>query len=207
MRRSMIAGLVLAVLAALVISVGELLGLDLEHVALLGGAIGGALGLVPHRLAWGRVAGFLVGFVAAWIGFALRAAFLPDSSNGRAVAAFIVIVICTLACAASGKRLPLWSALLGVAAIVGAYEEMYTNAPSQFIAQSPEAATTVLLAAALGYLGTSLVYDLIAESRDDVDDVDGDRDQGPREPAGDSPREPSTDELGHLDGLMAGDKK
>lgn len=205
MRRTMIAGLALAVLAALVTSLGELIGFDLEHVALLGGAIGGALGLVPHRFAWGRVAGFLLGFVAAWIGFGLRAALLPDSTNGRAVAAFLVIGICTLACAVSAERLPLWSALLGVAAIVGAYEEIYTNAPSQFIAQSPDAATTVLLAAALGYLATSVVYDLIINPRDD--DADSARHGGP----GDQPRhsdpEGSTDEMGRLDGLMAGEKK
>src|SRR5688572_26331859 len=150
MRRSLIAGLALAVLAALATSLGGLLGFDLEHVALLGGAIGGALGLVPHHHAWGRIAGFLVGFVAAWIGFALRAAVLPDSSNGRAVATFLVVALCAAACAASARRLPLWSALLGVAGLVGAYEEIYTNAPSQFIAESLEAGTTVLVAVALG---------------------------------------------------------
>ena len=201
MRRSMIAGLSLAVLAALVISVGELLGFNLEHVALLGGAIGGALGLVPHHFWWGRIAGFLVGFAAAWIGFALRAAFLPDSSNGRAVAAFLVIVICTVVCAVSAGRLPLWSALLGVAAIVGAYEEIYTNAPSQFVAQSPEAGTTVLLAAALGYLATSVVYSLIT---DGGDEAEAGRDGIDSEPP---QRRGSSDDLERLDGLMAGDKK
>ena len=44
---------------------------------------------------------------------------------------------------------------MGAAAIVGAYEETYTNAPSQFIHESPTAATTVLLAAALGYVATA----------------------------------------------------
>ena len=57
----------------------------------------------------------------------------------------------------SAGRLPLWAGLLGAAAIVGAYEETYTNAPSQFLAEAPTAATTVLFAVALGYLATSLV--------------------------------------------------
>ena len=124
MRRSLIAGLVLAVLAALITVMGGLFGSDLEHVALLGAALGGALGLVPHRYGWGRISGFLLGFVAAWIGFALRAAVLPDSSTGRAVAAFLVVALCALACAFSSGRLPLWSDLLGSAAIVVAYEEI-----------------------------------------------------------------------------------
>lgn len=200
MRRSMIAGLTLAVLVALVISLGQLFGWDLEHVALLGGAIGGALGLIPHRFGWGRIAGFLVGFFAAWIGFALRAAFLPDSSNGRAVAAFLVIAICTVVCAVTSGRLPLWSSLLGIAAMVGAYEEIFTNAPSQFVAESPEAGTTVLLAAALGYLATSVVHALIADTGEEAQ-LDGD---GIDEPP---TRRGSTDQLERLDGLMAGDKK
>lgn len=205
MRRSLIAGLVLAVLAALVISLGGALGSDIEHVALLGGAIGGALGLVPHPYAWGRIAGFLVGFLAAWIGYALRAAVVPDSSNGRAVTAFLVVALCALACAFSMNRLPLWSSLLGIAAIVGAYEETYTNAPSQFIRESPYAATTVLLAVALGYLATSVVHDFLAGDDDESDGEGGRRRRRRRSP--DTPSTTSTDELGRLDGLMAGDKK
>lgn len=157
MRRSLIAGLVLAVFAALIIGLGELLGLDLQHVALMGAAIGGVLGLVPHQPTLGKLGGFAVGFVLAWIGFALRAALLPDSAGGRAAAAFIVVAVVAVACSVSAGRLPLWAGLLGAAAIVGAYEETYTNAPSQFLAEAPTAATTVLFAVALGYLGTSLV--------------------------------------------------
>src|SRR6478735_5456582 len=150
MVRSLVTGLCLAVFAAVIIGLSNLLGLDLEHVALLGAALGGVLGLVPHRPAWGKVAGFLAGFLLAWLGFALRAAVLPDSSAGRAVAAFVVAAV-------SGGRLPLWSGLLGAASIVGAYESVYTNAPSQFLTESPAAATTVLLAVGLGYLATNLL--------------------------------------------------
>jgi hypothetical protein len=159
MRRSLVAGLVLAVFAALVIALGELLGLDLQHVALMGAALGGVLGLVPHPLPLGKLGGFAVGFVFAWIGFALRAAVLPDSASGRAVAAFLVVAAIAVACAVSAGRVPLWSGLLGAAAIVGAYEETYTNAPSQFLKESPTAGTTVLFAVALGFLAASLVGD------------------------------------------------
>lgn len=157
MRRSLMAGLLLAVGAALIIGLGDTLGLGLEHVALLGAALGGVLGLVPGREPLGKLGGFAVGFVVAWLGFALRAAVLPDTSGGRALAAFLVVAVVAVCCAVSGGRVPLWSGLLGAAAIVGAYEETYTNAPSEFLRQSPSAGTTVLLAVALGYLATSLV--------------------------------------------------
>ncbi|MDR6865117.1 hypothetical protein [Phycicoccus sp. 3266] len=157
MRRGLVVGLVLAVFAALIIGLGQLFGLDLQHVALLGAALGGVLGLVPHEPPLGKLGGFLVGFVTAWIGFALRAAVLPDSASGRAVAAFLVVAVIGVACAVSAGNLPLWSGLLGAAAIVGAYEETYTNAPSQFLQESPAAGTTVLFAVALGYLAASLL--------------------------------------------------
>ena len=157
MVRSLVTGLCLAVFAAVIIGLSDLLGLDLEHVALLGAALGGVLGLVPHRPVWGKVAGFLLGFALAWIGFALRAAVLPDSPGGRAVAAFVVVALIAVATSASRGRVPMWSGLLGAAAIVGAYESVYTNAPSQFLSESPAAATTVLLAVALGFLATNLL--------------------------------------------------
>ncbi|MEW1953716.1 hypothetical protein [Terrabacter sp. NPDC080008] len=156
MVRSLVTGLCLAVFAAVIIGLSNLLGLDLEHVALLGAALGGVLGLVPHRPAWGKPAGFLAGFLLAWLGFALRAAWLPDSSGGRAVAAFLVVALVAVVTGLSGGRLPLWSGLVGAASIVGSYESVYTNAPSQFLSDSPAAATTVLLAVGLGFLATTL---------------------------------------------------
>jgi hypothetical protein len=166
MTKNVIGGLVLAVMAAVVVGLGEFLGLDLQHVALLGAALGGVIGLVPDRAPWERIVGFAVGFVFAWIGFAVRAAVLPDSAGGRAVAAFLVLAACMVVAAASMTRLPLWSMLVGAAAIVGAYEETYTNAPSQFIHESPTAATTVLLAAALGYVATAFLGPQIAVNRE-----------------------------------------
>lgn len=166
MTKNVIGGLILAVMAALVVGLGEFLGLDLQHVALLGAALGGVIGLVPDRAPWERIVGFAVGFVLAWIGFAVRAAVLPDSAGGRAVAAFLVLAACMAVAAASMSRLPLWSMLVGAAAIVGAYEETYTSAPSQFVRESPTAATTVLLAAALGYLATAFLGPQIAVNRE-----------------------------------------
>lgn len=150
-------GLVLAVIAALAIALSDPLSLDLQHVAVLGVALGGAVALVPHPHEWGRLAGFLLGFGTAWVVYALRAAVLPDASAGRAVGAALLIGVVAVVAAVSSDRIPLWSSLIGAAALVGAYEETYTNAPSQFVTESTEAATAILLAAALGYLAASLV--------------------------------------------------
>jgi hypothetical protein len=165
MRRALVSGFLLAVAAALIVLLGGFLGDDLEHFALLGAALGGVIGLVPHRSAGGKLAGFGVGFALAWIGFALRAAVLPDAPSGRAVAAFLVIVLCVAVCSVSSGRVPLWSALVGAAAIVGAYEATYTNSPTQFLSDSPTAATTVLVAAGLGYLATNLVAESLSGSQ------------------------------------------
>ncbi|WP_426566947.1 hypothetical protein ACPPVT_10590 [Angustibacter sp. McL0619] len=157
MRKNVVGGFILAVMTAVVIGLGNLFGLDLQHVALLGTALGAVIGLVPDRAPWERVVGFLAGFAFAWIGFALRAALLPDTDAGVAVAAIIVLVACMAVSVATATRLPLWAMLVGVAAIVGAYEDTYSNAPSLFLHESPTAATNVLLAVALGYLATAFL--------------------------------------------------
>jgi membrane protease YdiL (CAAX protease family) len=194
MRKALLSGCLLAVAAALIVLLGGFLGHDLEHFALLGAALGGVIGLVPHRPAWGKLAGFGVGFALAWVGFALRAAVLPDAPSGRAVAAFLVIVLCVAVCGVSAGRMPLWSALVGAAAIVGAYEATYTNSPAQFLGDSPTAATTVLFAAGLGYLATNL----ITESQPGSVDV---------RPAEPDDAEPDDDHYADLDDVLAGESK
>ncbi|MHB1473306.1 MAG: hypothetical protein ACYCV4_06695 [Dermatophilaceae bacterium] len=155
----MLSGFVLALSAAVVLMIGG--GSDLEHVALLGAALGGVIGLVPHDPPLGKLGGFALGFVIAWMGFGVRAAVLPDTTIGRAVAAFLVILVVGAVAAVSAGKVPLWSALVGAAAIVGAYETSYTNSPSQFLTASPQAATTVLLAAGFGYLGITVINTFI----------------------------------------------
>jgi hypothetical protein len=166
LRKALISGSLLAVAAALTVLLGGVLGAELEHFALLGAALGGVIGLVPHRSAGGKLAGFGLGFVLAWIGYALRAAVLPDAPSGRAVAAFVVIALCAVVCGVSAGRIPLWSALVGAAAMVGAYEATYTASPTRFLDDSPSAATTILYAAGLGYLATNLLAGSMTGSDD-----------------------------------------
>lgn len=153
MVQRLLSGIVLALCAAAVLLMSA--GSDLEHVALLGAALGGVVGLVPNSPLLGKLGGFAAGFVIAWISFGVRALLLPDTTAGRAVAAFCVILACAAVAAVSAGRLPLWSALLGVAAMVGAYETAYTLSPPQFLTTSPPAATAVLLAAGFGFIGVT----------------------------------------------------
>lgn len=154
-RSTLLCGALLAVVAGLLCLVGEALGLDTQHVALVGGALGGVVGLVQERTPAMRATGFLIGLVVAWLGFAVRALYLPDSASGRAVAAIVVVAVCVLFTAGSANRIPLWTLLIGAAAMVAVYEESYTADSPAFLAQSPSAATGVLLAAGIGFLATS----------------------------------------------------
>jgi hypothetical protein len=54
-------------------------------------------------------------------------------------------------------RLPLWTTLLGTAALTGAYEFTYAAAPPEMLSTSLSTATTLLLNVAVGFLAAALV--------------------------------------------------
>ena len=157
MRRHVPAGIFLAVLAALLVLLSDRLGLDVQNLTLLGAGIGGALGLVPDRSPAQRLGGFAVGFGAAWIGYLLRAALLPDAASGRAVAVLVVLLGCLAVAMATRGGLPLWATLLGAATMAGSYESVYVLDPTSFVSTSPSSASAVLLAAGAGFLATALL--------------------------------------------------
>ena len=160
--RTLLTGAALAVAAFLLADQGALFGSDLPKVALLGAAAGAVLGLVPDRLPAARLGGFLAGFAAAWVGYALRAGFLPDTSMGRALAAVAVVVLVTAVAVGTANRLPMWAGLLGAVTLLGSYETTFAATPTQFVSDSMTAVTTSLLAAALGFLVTVLLSPLTA---------------------------------------------
>ncbi|WP_234346491.1 hypothetical protein [Cellulomonas timonensis] len=165
MTRHVLAGALLAVVATVTVLLSGLLGPEVQPVALLGAALGGALGLVPDRTPGQRIAAFAVGFGAAWIGYLLRAAALPDAAAGRAVAVFVVLIACLAIGAGTRGRLPLWATLLGAAAMAGSYESAYAADPSAFVTTSPIAATAVLLTAGAGFLATALLGPAVERDR------------------------------------------
>ncbi|HEX6233304.1 MAG TPA: hypothetical protein VFZ63_09260 [Jiangellaceae bacterium] len=179
MRRSIVAGLLLAAATGLLILVSDPLSLNVEQFALIGVLIGAVLGLMTDIAVWDRLAGFGIGLVAAWVTYGLRAGFLPDSSGGRAVAvvgllAFLVLIVWLV-----GGRLHLVPMLIGVTALAGAYELTFIDAPPRFLEESSVAVTGVLLAAAVGFACTVLASSLIGPDRVPAgrhreDDGDGD---------------------------------
>jgi hypothetical protein len=156
MLRIVVAGLGLAVLAGALVAFGDTLGLDLQLYALFGLAIGASVGLASgHPLM--KAGGFLIGFLAGWGAYGLRAGVLPDTAAGRAISAVLVVLVLTVVAAALRSRALYVAELLGLAALAGAYETTFNTLPSAFLSTSIIAATTVLFAAAFGYLLSQLV--------------------------------------------------
>ena len=122
---------------------------------------------MPDRSPAQRAGGFAVGFAAAWLGYALRAAALPDAAAGRAVAVLIVLGLCLAVAGLTRGRLPLWSTLLGAAAMAGAYEATYAADPTAFVTSSATTATSILLAAGAGFLATSLLGVVVVQDREE----------------------------------------
>jgi hypothetical protein len=170
--RTLVTGAALAVAAFLLADQGDVFGADLPKVALLGAAAGAVLGLVPDRLPAARLGGFLTGFGAAWIGYALRAGFLPDIPMGRAIAAVVVVALITAVAVASANRLPMWAGFLGAATLLGSYETTFAATPTDFVSDSMTAVTTSLLAAALGFLVTVLVSGIDVHAEAPVERAD-----------------------------------
>ncbi|HWH30343.1 MAG TPA: hypothetical protein VNU26_15560 [Mycobacteriales bacterium] len=163
--RTCTAGAALAALAGILVTHGGgVFGNDFTPAVVLGIALGAALGLVPHGTPLLRVAGFGAGFLAAWAGYGARALVLPDTDLGRGLAAVFVLALVTAVATASADRVPLWTGLLGVGALVGAYEAGYTAAPTDAAGASVVAATSVLLAVVVGFVVTNLIASLPAQT-------------------------------------------
>lgn len=152
MRASIVAGVLLTAAVALVIVVSSGLELDVESYAVTGVLGGGVLGLVAERAAWERLGGFVVGFVAIWVGYILRAAVMPDTTSGVVVATIVSLAICVAAYAVGRGHLPLWSMLLGAGLFAGAYESAFTAAVAEVGSTSVDAATSLLLTIAVGFI-------------------------------------------------------
>ena len=134
-------------------------------MALLGAALGAVVALVPDRTPLVRLGGFAVGVVAALLGYLLRALLLPDTSGGRAVAVFLVLLLCVGVSAVAQDRLPLWSLLLGTAGLVGAYEFTYAAAPPELLTTGVDTITSLFLSLAVGFLAASFASPTTAPPR------------------------------------------
>ncbi len=154
MIRTLLVGAVLAVAAAVALILGDGLGWDLDPYILVGVGAGAILGVVVDRGPVGRILAFLAGIVVTAVGYALRAAVLPDNTNARALAAVIVILLIALIAGAARKWLPFWAGLVGMVALAGAYEEEFTRSPGSLLTTLPPALASVLITAAVGFAAT-----------------------------------------------------
>lgn len=156
MRKTILSGGILAIAVALLFLLGSVFELEVESVALFGAALGTVVALVADRTLGARVGAFAAGFVIAWVGYIVRAALLPDSAAGRATAAVVIVVLCTVLSGALRNRLPLWAVLLGAVGLTGAYEYTYAAAPPELMTTSVETATAMLLSVGVGLFAASL---------------------------------------------------
>lgn len=176
MRTNILAGPVLTVAAIAMMLAGEALDLEVEAVTLLGIALGAAVALVPDATPGRRIAAFGAGFAVALGGYVARAAVLPDSASGRAVAVGVVILLAAGVTAMSLGKLPLWSVLLGAGALTGAYEYPYSAAPPLLLETSVSTSTAMLLSVAVGFVAMLLVMPKTGSHRSDSTVRDDNRD-------------------------------
>lgn len=147
MARTLISGVLVAVLVAVVTLTGAAIGITSVWPVLLAAAVG--LALAPVTI--GRLAALVVGAVLGWVFFAIRAGFLPDVPAARALTVVGGVLVLTAIAAVTLDRAPLWAGLAGYAVFTGLYEPLHAARPTAFLTESPLALLTVLLAIAIGY--------------------------------------------------------
>jgi hypothetical protein len=133
--------------------------------------------MIPTGSPAARLVGLLAGFAIGWGGYLLRASQLPDTSAGRAVTVVVVVLLCLGVTAATGRRLALWSVVLGAAVFSGAYEFTYNAAPPEVLSTSLSTVTSMLLSIGAGWLAASLLAP--EPSRRDPAEGDHPHDRGP----------------------------
>jgi hypothetical protein len=158
MGKVFIQGLALAIAGFVAIALNNLLDLGLGSIV-FGLLVGGVLGLVSDGGPVGRIGGFLVGVLVALIMYLVRVLFLNDSFAGQVVGLLVSLAIVTVICALTAGRLPLWSALLGSALVVGAYETSFIDNPANVQSELLQYTTMALVPAALGFLAAIFVAD------------------------------------------------
>lgn len=100
----------------------------------------------------GRLSAFVIGIGAGWLGFALRAGFVPDLGAGRAIAIAVPVLVVGVIGIVSADRIPVWAGLAGIATFGAAYAPTYAADPTLFLTDSVMALAQTALAAGIGSL-------------------------------------------------------
>lgn len=152
--RTTAAGLAVAAGSAALIIATASYGLGAGLI--VGIAAGAAVALVPAETGLRKIAGLLTGILVGAAGYALRAGILPDSAAGTLIGVTAVLLVLTLISLVSRGRVPLWTSLIGLAAIAGSYETLHILDFAGLFANLPVAAAATLLATAVGFTAAAL---------------------------------------------------
>jgi hypothetical protein len=171
MVRTLVAGLLVAVAAALVLLIGGPVGLN-AGVAVVGVALGAVLALVPYRGPFWRIGAWAVGFILTWVSYAVTALLFPSNNVGAAVGSFLGLILVTLVAGLTRERLPLWCGLVGVATFVGSYYAAFNAAPYLFKTESITYMAAAFAATMIGFLAAALADLIFAQRAEQVDEVE-----------------------------------
>lgn len=156
MIKTMLVGLGLAVTAAVALTLSSVFDLELQPFVLAGIAAGAIAARVSDRSGLADLGGLILGFAVAWLGYLLRATYLPEGDLGATLAVVLILLGCALVAAVSQGRVPLWSVLLGTAVLALAYETTLFPDADTYVSSSLAPLTSLLLAAAAGFLVAGL---------------------------------------------------
>lgn len=159
MRRVFMFGVACAAMAFIVMAFAQSLALPIQNV-LSGLAMGAALGLIRTHSPLARISAFLVGLVVGIVFFLLRAALLPGTWLGNAIAVVVVILVMTLISGLTSDRLPLWAMFMAAALFAASYGVNFEATEWLILQQLPATAAGLLFSVAAGF-----VVALLAEWR------------------------------------------
>ena len=149
---TLIRGAIVAGAVALAVVLSTVIGLSSPWPILL---TAGVAVVRPARP--GPIGALLVGAAAWWLAMALRAGVLPDTTTSAVLAAVLAVLVSTVVAAATGDRMPLWAGLAGSALFAGLYEPVFADSPTAFLAESPLAFGSVVVAVGIGALAAALI--------------------------------------------------
>lgn len=160
--RSLVAGVVLAVMMGVLAFVGDALGVDTLWPVLLAAGLGMVIG-VPRAA---HVAMVGAGAIVAIVGAGAQLAVLPALPSARAAVLATSVLLLALTTGLSRGRLPLGVALVGWGATTALLEPAVAAAPAAFLTIAPLVLATVLACFGLGLLAAQVVTLLAAPSAD-----------------------------------------
>ena len=160
--RSLITGVVLAVMVGVLALVGDALGVDTLWPVLLAAGLGMIIG-VPRAV---HVVMVGAGALVAIVGAGVQLAVLPALPSARALVLASSVLLLALITGLSRGRLPLGVALVGWGATTALLEPAVAAAPTAFLTIAPLTLATVLACFGLGLLAAQVVTLLAAPSSD-----------------------------------------